>query len=76
MHLIYTSCMYFNVKRGKNHDLLKIIIPPILDPEVLFQKGESLRSLLFCTPHGPLEVCQSMLSDELEVATMANLKKD
>lgn len=55
---------------------MKILIPPIPDPEVLFQKVESLQPLLFCTPRDLLEVCQSMLSDELKVATMVNLEKD
>lgn len=51
------------------------LIPLIPDPEALFQKVESPQSLLFCKPHGLLEVCQSMLSDELKAATMVNLEK-
>lgn len=50
-------------------------IPPVPDPEVLSQKVESLQSWLFCTPRDLLEVCQSMLSDELKAATRVNLGK-
>jgi len=68
--------VFFKEKKKESHSLLKIFIPPIPDPEVLFRKVESLQPLLFCIPRDLLEVCQSMLFDELKVATMVNLEKD
>lgn len=87
-HKILRMSAYTRKKKGKRHltfislkqegdsqSSLRTAIPPVPDPEVLSQKVESPQSLLFCKPHDLLEVCQSMLSDELKGATMVNLGK-